>query len=47
MLAGGKGVIGLGIWFSNTENYEMSAVDYYVNPVYLAKQKEEEEEQDD
>ena len=47
LLAGGNGVIGIGIWFSNTENYEMSAVDYYVNPVFLAKQKEEEEDLDD
>ena len=35
VLRGGKGVIGVGIWFPKTENLEFSAVDYYVNPVYL------------
>ena len=49
MLAGGKGVIGLGAWFSRTEDFESSAVEYYLNPVYLKKMENEylEEDEDD
>lgn len=37
----GSGVIGLGIWFSESENYNDSAVDYFVNQVYINNQNEE------
>ncbi len=47
ILSGGSGVIGIGIWFSKTENLESSAVDYYVNSVYLKKMEEVEKEEEE
>lgn len=44
ILSNGEGVIGLGVWFSKASNYESSAVDYYVNPVYLKSLEEDNEE---
>ena len=46
LLEGGFGVIGLGAWFSKTENYENSAVEYYLNSVYLRKLQEQDAEED-
>lgn len=45
ILPHGKGVIGLGIWFPESKSYKDSAVDYYVNQVYLNKQKAIEDEE--
>lgn len=44
MLAGGCGIIGLGVWFPKTENYESSAVEYYVNPIYRKNLDDEEDD---
>lgn len=46
MLNGGMGVIGLGAWFPKTESYENSAVEYYLNSVYLRKLQEQDAEED-
>lgn len=42
----GDGVIGLGVWFPESKNYEDSAVYYFVNQVYIKNQKEIDEEED-
>ena len=47
ILPQGKGVIGLGIWFPESKSYKDSAVDYYVNQVYLNKQKAIEDEENE
>lgn len=46
MLNGGMGVIGLGAWFPKTKSYENSAVEYYLNSVYLRKLQEQDAEED-
>ncbi len=43
----GEGVIGLGAWFSTTKNYQDSAVEYYVNSVYLKKMEETDDDSEE
>lgn len=47
ILPQGCGVIGLGIWFPESSSYKDSAVDYYVNQVFINKQKKIDEEEDE
>ena len=37
ILNGGEGVIGLCIWFPPSNNYENSAIEFYLNSVYQNK----------
>ena len=43
VLKGAQGVIGLCAWFPKSDDYENSAVDYYLNAVYQKLEYEEEE----
>lgn len=46
ILSGGSGVIGLCIWFPESDNYENSAIEYYLNPVYQNQMNEDVEDDD-
>lgn len=43
ILKGGRGVIGIGIWFPKTDNIESSAVEFFVNTIYKDNENEDNE----